>query len=78
MISRRSLMSGILAAGVSPWIVKSGVLMPVKKIIVPPLFRPEFIDLSFNGPWAKLYEYTERDIYEIDRLEIGQAEFVRF
>ena len=75
MISRRSLLSGILAAGVSPWIVKSGVLMPVKKIIVPPLFRLEFIDLSFNGPWAKLYEYTE--VIGIDRLEIRRAEFVR-
>lgn len=35
MITRRGLLSGILAAGVSPWIVKAGVLMPVKRIIVP-------------------------------------------
>ena len=35
MINRRNLLAGILAAGVSPWIVKAGVLMPMKTIIVP-------------------------------------------
>lgn len=74
MISRRSLMASILAAGVAPWIVKAGVLMPVKKIIVPSLFVPEFVDLSFNGPWAKLYQYTETT----PDFEIGRVELVRF
>jgi hypothetical protein len=34
---RRSFMASILAAGVAPWIVKAGVLMPVKTIFAPEL-----------------------------------------
>ena len=34
-LSRRSLLGGILAAAVAPAIVRSGILMPVRQIIVP-------------------------------------------
>jgi hypothetical protein len=36
MKTRRGFLAGVLAAGVAPIVVKAGVLMPVRKIIVPP------------------------------------------
>ncbi len=36
-MNRRSFLSSILAAGIAPAVVGSGILMPVRKIIVPPL-----------------------------------------
>ncbi|MGE4243704.1 twin-arginine translocation signal domain-containing protein [Ramlibacter sp.] len=35
MTTRRSFLAGILAAGVAPAAVGSGILMPVRKIVMP-------------------------------------------
>ena len=35
-MDRRSFLKSILAAGVAPAIVGSGILMPVRKLLVPP------------------------------------------
>ena len=36
-MNRRGFLQAILAAGVAPWVItKAGVLMPVRKVIVPP------------------------------------------
>lgn len=40
MTTRRGFLAGIIAAGMAPAIAKSGILMPVKKIFVPPGFVP--------------------------------------
>ncbi len=34
-MNRRSFLSSILAAGIAPAVVGSGILMPVRKIVVP-------------------------------------------
>lgn len=34
-MNRRGLMSGILAAGIAPYVVKAGILMPVRQIWTP-------------------------------------------
>jgi hypothetical protein len=42
MTTRRSFLGSILAAGMAPAIVKAEILMPVRKIIVPPpIYRGE-------------------------------------
>ena len=40
-MERRGFLKGMLALGAAPWVAKAGVLMPVKKIIAPPLFTGE-------------------------------------
>jgi len=55
MTTRRSFLSSILAAGMAPAAVGSGILMPVKKIIAPQLinvydYKPE---INFEN-WLEL------------------------
>ncbi len=35
-MNRRGFMGAILAAGVSPWVARAGVLMPVKPLVIVP------------------------------------------
>lgn len=65
MIQRRGFLGAILAAGVAPAFVRSGVLMPVKEIWVPPpIVQP-------SGQFG----YTGSNIWE---MEIGRVEGFRF
>jgi hypothetical protein len=42
-ISRRGFLGAILASGIAPAVGTAGILMPVKKIIVPELVLPELV-----------------------------------
>lgn len=55
MLTRRSLIGGILAAAVAPAFVRSGILMPVRSIYVPPLIG---MHLSGTPPSAVLSLYS--------------------
>lgn len=50
-MNRRNLLAGILAAGIAPAVARSGVLMPVREIWVPPRAVPlaEFEVGVYNG-----------------------------
>ncbi len=44
-MNRRGFLKGILAAGVAPAVVGSGILMPVRMV------HPEMVALAPKGPW---------------------------
>jgi len=83
MIHRRSLLLGILSAGVAPAFVRAGVLMPVKQIIAPkPIVDPfgqygyvnakwiiqDFI-MEFNRSTGRMHHWTSMDAYLKDTAQ---------
>ncbi len=60
MTSRRGFLGSILAAGFAPAAIGSGVLMPVRPIIAPPLFTSGF-DVYANGVWPRIPGYRRLD-----------------
>jgi len=60
MTTRRSFLASILAAGMAPAAVGSGILMPVKKIAAPPLLMTD-ITMTLveyvNDGWRRIQGY---------------------
>lgn len=53
-MNRRGFLKGILAAGIAPAVCKARILMPVKRIVVPPLIA--FVPPSlFTGEVGLFY-----------------------
>ena len=87
MVKRRSFLAGILAAGVAPAFVRSGVLMPVKQIWVPPvtdmkMFRRVVADLRTNsishGEWFYSGNVQASDFdYPVSKDQTGLAPGLR-
>ncbi len=81
MIQRRSFLGAILAASCAPAFVRSGVLMPVKEIWVPPAIDP-FGQRGFITVWKNVIVENEGWITNpkrpaIQRLDpYGQRGFV--
>lgn len=63
-MNRRGLLKGIFAAGMAPAIAKAGVLMPVRKIIVPDEAWPDLsadddFPLTKSGVYVTEIDYSE-------------------
>jgi len=48
-MNRRGFLKAILAAGTAPYIISSGVLMPVKKILLPENYMLTDLYLEIDG-----------------------------
>lgn len=68
MMNRRGFLASILAAGVAPAAIGSGVLMPIKRIVLPAYC--EILD-----PTMDALSYPSKFLYP---MEIGRYENVRF
>ncbi len=68
-MNRRGFLQSILAAGVAPAVVGSGILMPVRKIIAPRLPEPEWVGIDFAGPYGVIYPLVD----EIPEWMVVQA-----
>ena len=73
MMDRRSFLGAILAAGVAPAFVGSSILMPVRKLFVPPSPWPVDVDLGsgdFTAEW-----WTNGNLVQNVRITKGVARY---
>lgn len=76
-MNRRGFLTGILAAGVAPAAVGSGILMSVRKLVVPGGVigydfgsKDEFALLVRHG--NRLYRAGQGDMIELGRVDAGE------
>lgn len=76
-MQRRGFLGAILAAGMAPAAIGSGILMPVKKIALfdpaDPFGQRGFID--FNGPWEKQRDFADITCTIEEYVQRSQAVF---
>lgn len=64
-LNRRGFLGAMLAAGIAPLIVKAGVLMPVKKIVVPRDYDAliDLLESRIRNAEATMRAAIESDLY---------------
>lgn len=73
-------MAGILASGFAPAVIGSGVLMPVRKIFVPPPLSINMIPrtvISIRDAYMlELNEWARREVNRISGVHLEQLRFM--
>lgn len=77
-ITRRGLLAGIFAAAAAPAIVtRSGILMPVRSIIVPDIAKLFAVEIEgYDRQW--LTEMEAQRMARLAKLHVGQIDRFRF
>jgi hypothetical protein len=75
MITRRGLLQGILAAGLTPAIGRAGIIMPPRHVIAPPqeivITGTTTISNLFNDNTVTIEEYMASQV--VDRVVLRQV-----
>lgn len=73
-MNRRGFLSSILAAGIAPAAISSGVLMPLGKVWVPQRFDPRVFERAWLGMYLEHAERAAMDVlvYGTGGLWVGE------